>query len=890
MSGPHLDSSSRRRASRRLLPALLGWLALTALACGGGGGGGGGAPAGPPFVVAGSIPAAVSTQVDSDTNDPSAPFVANDAAVDAQEISNPVTLGGHVNVAGAKPAGAPNGATTTLGDPADWFRVSLAAGQVIRLQIAEDGNTNNLDLELRRLDTTLVASSTSTGRSEEISVVTTDDYYVVVVAVAGFSNYTLTIGQSGMSAGGPVPAAEFVPGEIIVRYHEGARNPMNAMSMQAAAGRFGMQHMAGDADGPMLYSCKDPNERATAFAALGIRDEGPTRSIVELDPEARLREDTHKMVQALRDQPDVRSADLNYIRRSTAVPTDEFFPLQWHYEQVNLPTAWDGVADNNGVVVAVIDTGVKTGHPDLAGQLVDGYDFIQSTAISNDGDGCDGNADDPGDLAAGGSSFHGTHVAGTVIARTSLMGGGDADGVAGVAWNAEVMPLRVLGVGGGTDFDIMAAMRYAVGLDNACSVTPVNTAQILNLSLGGPGFNQAFQDLVTTLRNDHDAIIVAAAGNDASSAPIYPAAYSGVISVSAVGPTKALAPYSNFGSTIDIAAPGGDFTRDVDGDGFPDGVLSTLFDNSNNDFVYAYYQGTSMATPHVAGILALMLGVNPALTPIDIDNAINLGEITEDIGNPTFFGAGLIDAVMAVNKAAEGGGGGVLAPVLRVDPDALNYGFLADSFTVNTRNGGNQMAALTLNPPTFMSDDGMPWLTITPASVDADGLGTYTATIDRSGLADGLYTGTITFDSSSNDEMVPVIMQVGDATAAQSNAGHHFVLLVEPGTLTTVDFLEVDPVSGSYGFAIGNIQPGQYMLIAGTDSDNDLVVCDEGEACGAYPTLETIVEIDVQSNLNVQFLTGFTSTIGIAGTDGSGGRVGFSREVGGRVATPVPTP
>ncbi|MEM7409432.1 MAG: S8 family serine peptidase [Myxococcota bacterium] len=869
----------------------IAWIALAlASACGGGGGGGGGGASGPPYTITGSMPAAVSTQVDSDTNNPSAPFTANDSSVTAQEISNPVTLGGHVNVAGAKPFGVPDGRTTVAGDAADWFRVSLAAGQTVRLQIAEDGNTNNVDLELRMLDTTLVASSTSTGRSEEITVMTTGDYYVVVVATAGFSNYTLTIGQTGMRADGPAPLMDFVPGEIIVRYHDGPSHPMNVMSAQAAAGRFAMDYMAGDADGPMLYSCKDPNDRALAFSALGISDDAPTRSIVAADPEARLREDTQKMVEALRAQPDVQSADLNYIRQPSAVPTDEFFPLQWHYQQVNLPTAWDGVSDNNGVIVAVIDTGVRTAHPDLAGQLVGGYDFIQSTAISNDGDGCDGNPDDPGDLAAGGSSFHGTHVAGTVVARTSLQGGGDANGVAGVAWNAEVMPLRVLGVGGGTDFDIMAAMRYAAGLDNACSVTPPATAQILNLSLGGPGFNQTFQDLVTTLRNDHDMVIVAAAGNDASSAPIYPAAYAGVISVSAVGPTQLLAPYSNFGATIDIAAPGGDFTRDTDGDGFPDGVLSTLFDVANNDFVYAFYQGTSMATPHVAGILALMLGVNPALTPVDIDNAINLGEITEDIGSPNFFGAGLIDAVKAVNKAAEGGGGGgVLAPVLRIEPDALNYGFLANSFTVTARNGGNAMAALNLMAPTFMSDDGMPWLTITPATVGADGLGDYTATIDRSGLADGLYTGTITFDSDSNDVMVPVIMQVGDATAAQSNAGHHFVLLVEPGTLATVDFVEVDPVSGSYSFAFGNVQPGQYMLIAGTDSDNDFVVCDEGEACGAYPTLETIVEIDVQSNLGLQFLTGFTSTVGTAGVGGTG-RVGFSREVGGRVAPPVPAP
>ena len=154
---------------------------------------------------------------------------------------------------------------------------------------------------------------------------------------------------------------------------------------------------------------------------------------------------------------------------------------------------------------------------------------------------------------------------------------------------------------------------------------------------------------------------MASAGNEASSQPFFPAAYDGVISVSAVGPTNALAPYSSFGSTIDVAAPGGDFQRDADGDGYPDGVLSTFFDTSTG-FGYAFFQGTSMAAPHVSGVIALMLGINPALTPFDIDNALNAGLITDDIGSSQFFGNGLIDAVKAVIFAAEDAGGDDRAP------------------------------------------------------------------------------------------------------------------------------------------------------------------------------------------------------------------------------------
>ena len=243
-----------------------------------------------------------------------------------------------------------------------------------------------------------------------------------------------------------------------------------------------------------------------------------------------------------------------------------------------------------------------------------------------------------------------------------------------------------------------------------------------------------------------------------------------------------------------MAAPGGDLARDVDGDGFGDGVLSTFFDEDAGDFVYAFYQGTSMATPHVAGVIALMLGVNPALTPVDIDNLLNAGELTVDIGNSNFFGAGLIDAVKSVNAAAAaGGGGGVLLPVLRIDPDALNFGLLADSFAITASNGGGDDDPLNVLGVTFASDDGGSWLSVAADAVNGANLGSYVATVDRSGLADGVYTGTISFDSDVNDVDVPVIMQVGDAISAQASAGHHFILLVEPGTMQVLDAVEADP-------------------------------------------------------------------------------------------------
>ena len=856
-----------------------GWLGALALACSPSGGSGGSKP---PFRVSGTASVAANTTADGDTNDPFAPFAANDSAPSAQELPNPVIVGGHVNVVGAFPPGGSPGRTTAAGDPEDWYRVSIAAGQLLRLNLAEDGATNDLSLLLLRSDQTPVAASDGATRTEEIEVATSDDYLVVVRAEAGFSNYTLSIGQPDPGAAGAVP--DFVPGQVVLR-----ARPRAGVSPLGAA-ELGMRHLAGAAGAPQLFDFSEPGQRAAALRAMGLEPAAPLRRVpgaAAAAERAALREDTRRVVEALRRRPDVASADLNYWRQPSAVPSDEFYDLQWHYEQIDLPAAWDLVTPNSGVVVAVVDTGVVLAHPDLASQLVPGYDFIQSNGVANDGDGCDADPDDPGDNAPGGNSYHGTHVAGTVAAATSLQPGGLDEGVAGVAWNARVMPLRVLGVGGGTDFDILQSLLHAAGRSNACSNGASVPAQIVNMSLGGPGFSQTFQDVLLDLRDTEGLIFVAAAGNESTTAPSYPAAYDGVVSVSATGPGEGLAPYSNRGNRIDVAAPGGDFSQDLDGDGFPDGVLSTLFDDDQNDFVYAFYQGTSMAAPHVAGVFALMLGVNPDITPDDIDTwlAARPRLITDEIGPASSFGNGLIDAARAVDVASTlAGGGGLQEPVLRVDPDSLNFGLLADQFRVNASNGGDESQPLLLGAVTASTDAGGEWLGVQTAGVDADGLGDYRVQVDRSGLADGIYTGSLLFDSDANDVEVPVIVQVGDIDdLAELSAGHHYVLLVDPESLDTVAQLESDPESGVYAFRFEDVDEGVYLVIAGTDADNDAFICDAGEACGAFPTTETAEEVLVERNQKLVFVTGFSAPF--SGASGDGGRKGFRllpRGVAGR--------
>ena len=302
--------------------------------------------------------------------------------------------------------------------------------------------------------------------------------------------------------------------------------------------------------------------------------------------------------------------------------------------------------------MAVVDTGVLLDHPDLQGRLVAGYDFISDPLSANDGDGIDDDPDDPGDSTIGNSSFHGTHTAGIIAATTN-----NAFGVAGSTWNCKVMPIRTLGIFGGTVADEVEGMLFAGGLPNASGTVPEELAQVINLGLGGSAGQAesaieraAIQDLVQI-----GVTVIAAAGNQGSSLPAPPASYPETISVGAINASFERAIYSNYGSTLDIMGPGGRISRDDNEDGIPDGIFSTGGDDSSGKIVpvFGFLEGTSMACAHVSGVAALMLSVHAELTPAQ--TRALLRTTAEDLGIPgqdDMFGFGLVDAAAAVVAAA----------------------------------------------------------------------------------------------------------------------------------------------------------------------------------------------------------------------------------------------
>jgi serine protease len=368
----------------------------------------------------------------------------------------------------------------------------------------------------------------------------------------------------------------------------------------------------------------------------------------------------------------------------------------------------------------------------------------------------------------------------------------------------------------------------------------------MNLSLGGPGSCSQAEQATFDLARQAGVVVVVAAGNESQDAAFSsPANCDNVITVSAVDIDASITPYSNFGATIDVAAPGGDSSKDRNGDGYPDGVLSTAADDSSGSivFTYPFFQGTSMASPHMAGVIALMKSANPLLTPSQIDQMLDNGELTDDIGDPDLYGNGLINARKAVFAALNAAGTPPNDdPRLSVTPRSLNFGISStvSEFTVRNTGGGSIQAS----PPSSNES----WLTVVPVSVSAENLGTYAVTVDRGVLAPGVYSDTITVQSNVNTVDLSVIMQVG--AAFEADAGYLYLLLINRATGNVVQQLETTASGGLYPpFQFTSVPEGLYELIAGTDSDNDFLICDSGEACGSYLTLDQPQDILLDQNL-----------------------------------------
>jgi serine protease len=347
-----------------------------------------------------------------------------------------------------------------------------------------------------------------------------------------------------------------------------------------------------------------------------------------------------EVLELIRQNPDVEAAEADMVFRipdtETAdealpvaapelkkgngfIPNDPDWAKQWNMPMINMPKAWE-ITKGKGVVVAVLDTGIAYEDHDGFKQVADlkgakftkGWDFVNNDEHANDDHG------------------HGTHVAGTIAQVTN-----NKEGVAGVAFEATLMPVKVLNhFGSGSTAAISDAIRWAAD----------HGANVINMSLGGGGRSAVMENAVAYARKK-GVVVVCAAGNGGRGVVEFPAAYPASVAVSAVGPTGALAPYSSYGKELDIAAPGGDKSRGVEY-----GILQNTIDARDNaKSIYAYFNGTSMATPHVAGVAALLIAAG-AKTPDQVEKALfaSAKAAPGTSGWTEKFGHGIVDAEAAL--------------------------------------------------------------------------------------------------------------------------------------------------------------------------------------------------------------------------------------------------
>jgi len=338
-------------------------------------------------------------------------------------------------------------------------------------------------------------------------------------------------------------------------------------------------------------------------------------------------DDVESALERIRQNPAVEYAEPLMQFHSSFTPNDPDYGKQWNLQMIDMPKAWDS-SKGKGVVVAVLDTGIAYEDyddfkqvPDLKGvKFVTGYDFVNDDDHANDDHG------------------HGTHVAGTIAQATN-----NNEGVAGVAFEATLMPVKVLNhFGSGTSADIADAIRFAAD----------KGAKVINMSLGGGGYSPAMASAVDYARKK-GVTVVAAAGNAGRARVEFPAAYPGAVAVSAVGPERTRAPYSSYGKELDIAAPGGDKRK-----GDQDGIIQNTIDPRNPArSVYASYQGTSMATPHVAAVAALLYAAG-ASGPDEVEKALFAGATRMNGQAWTDeYGHGLLNAKASLEALGGGTGG-----------------------------------------------------------------------------------------------------------------------------------------------------------------------------------------------------------------------------------------
>ncbi|HET8818747.1 MAG TPA: S8 family peptidase [Xanthomonadaceae bacterium] len=446
---------------------------------------------------------------------------------------------------------------------------------------------------------------------------------VAIALTGGFAGSAAAAGRVDTAGLHAADQASF--DRFIVKYHDGTSAAEQQRNLVGAA------HASPKAVGLERL-------RTLAIGATVVRSNRP------LD-----RVEAEQLMRQIAADPNVAYVEVDRLMKPLATPNDTHYGtylwgLQSGAGGIRADQAWN-TTSGSAVVVAVIDTGY-TDHSDLVGNILPGYDFISTSRVSGDGDGRDADAHDAGDYYRRyDSSWHGTHVSGTVAAV-----GNNNKGVIGVAYGARVVPVRALGRGGGYTSDIVDGLVWAAGGSVPGVPDNANPAEVVNMSLGGSGgCSTTYQTAINAAVSRGTTVVVAAGNDNADAAGFSPASCNNVINVAATNKAGTRASYSNYGSTIDVAAPGGD-SPDCTTLVVSTGNAGTDGPTTEN---YTCMAGTSMAAPHVAGTIALMQSARSTpLTPAQVESILKSTLRAFPGSNDKPIGNGIVDAAAAVSAAA----------------------------------------------------------------------------------------------------------------------------------------------------------------------------------------------------------------------------------------------
>lgn len=795
-------------------------------------------------------------------------YTENNSASSAQTLVNPTDLIGHIGDNVVEIVLVENGfcvgvdedgncLTQTLEnfDTEDWYKITAAPNLAVTLQIEgliyEDlpdnpgsfycceYETMDVDLLLYNEDGSLADysyTSNSTSTRKIIALPDTGTFYAAVVANEGHSKYVLSFGSNVSGASSFSTLNEnyakdrfisYIPFGPDYEYDQADAVSIDVYPQPDIDTKF-VQLNDDGFKGLRRFNLSIQDEFERIFGSTHLDNIQNNQKQVEYIKHWKVLQHYRELYPKLNLELDLKAKAMNFAQ-------DPSWVYQWNLQQIGLETALTAIGqETKDVAVAVLDSGApstdSTAYTTSA-FLPNGFDFVP---FSNSGDG-DGYDSDPTDSSAATDS-HGTHV-GTTIA--ALNDGNNING-----FGIGVVPIRVLGASGsGFVSDITQGLLYAGGLPNGSGVTysGATPIKVVNMSLGSTGSacSGGYQGAINDLY-DRNISIVSSSGNSGTEEYGSPSSCNNVISVAATEATGNRAYYSTSNDRVDIAAPGGDVGTDANADGYGDGVLAF---GSNESL--AFYQGTSMASPHVAGAIGILYALVPELLSSQVDALIIDGHLTDDIGEEgrdNIFGYGLLNINKAVTRIIDEEG--LDFTYGSISPGSTNLGKEFNTYDIEvTKVGDGELSVVSVE------NDIPSAITISEQNVDENGFGTYRITLDRSFLPDGLYsTRTKVTFSNDNIQTSTATLQIGpDRNRPYIEYISTYLWQVDEsaGVRTLYFGNDGEMLNGEITFNATDIPTGQYYYSFFSYIDN--FITDVGEFVAVYPdagSSETYINLD----------------------------------------------